>query len=287
MLEVLHPGILSLIQGCTRKGYRFYGIPGSGPMDFPALSFGNQILSNQKDAPALECHIKGCTLRFDVDSHICLTGADMHWTINNKKVELNTSIAVIKGDILVGSFAKVGMRAYVCIKGGFKASFSYGSSSTYQGLKIGGHEGRAIKKGDLIDYPSIHSDLKSEYQTIRTRNNQENLFCINIKKGPEWNLLSNESKAIIIKNDFAISAKSNRMGAILSGPRLELHVAKKMKSVPVWPGIVQLPPDGKPIVLLQDGQTTGGYPRIAYLTEEAISKFVQVRFNQSFKFILS
>jgi antagonist of KipI len=269
--EIIKPGLLTTIQDFGRKGFAYYAIPKSGVMDKNAAKIAQLILGKDEDWPLIECTSMAPTIQFHGATSIAISGADFNWKINNETLPLNALIKVEKGDVLIGQFAKDGLRAYLAINNPLKLDKIYDSYSTYINAGIGGYQGRILKKGDIVEWQTQENDIKNER-------------LIPIKEGPEFHLLSNASKRNLMENVYKIGTDSNRMGIRLKGPKLESSIYQLENSLPVLPGFIQLPPSGLPIIILQDGQISGGYPRIAYVQEKHLSGLNQIPLGGSFRF---
>jgi len=272
-IEIIKPGLMTSIQDLGRKGLAYYAIPNSGVMDENAAKIALLLLNKNENAPLIECTSKAPHILFRLSCQIAITGADFNWTLNDQVIQRNTIIDIKKEDVLKGQFAKKGWRGYIALSQDFKLDKIYNSYSTYTNAKIGGFEGRLLKKGDVIEFEEKF-EAKEAYSLVP------------IKKGPEYDFLTDTSKQQLISTIYKIDADSNRMGLRLQGTPLQDVVAALKNSVPVLPGFIQLPPSGLPIVVLQDGQTTGGYPRIAYIQKQFLSVLNQLPLGSKVKFKL-
>lgn len=272
-LEIIKSGLMTSIQDLGRKGLAYYAIPQSGVMDKNAAKVALLLLNKNEHSPLIECTFMAPHIQFHEATQIVITGADFNWQINDRPVSRNTILNISKKDILKGLNAKDGLRGYIAIKGELMIDKIYNSYATYTNAGIGGYQGRLLKKGDVIEW-------KENY------NNDFTKVIIPIQKGPEFDFLTHQSKEQLTKNQYKISSDSNRMGARLLGNKLESASYQLKYSLPVLPGFIQLPPSGVPIVVLQDGQTTGGYPRIAYIPERYLNQFNQIPLGGTFRFEL-
>jgi len=270
------------IQDKGRIGLAYYGIPQSGAMDHKALSAANMLAGNKSNAACFEFTMQGGHIKFHEETKIGLTGADMDWQLNGEEAGRYQSIHVKAGDVLRGSYAQSGVRAYLAVQGQIDTPRYYDSYSSY----TYGDGGKSqIKKGDSFEVKRNHPlNLDIINMLIMFQHDAESIEFL---KGPEWDVLSEASKSSLLKNAFKISSQSNRMGARLESNVLEWRKRAKTRTAPLIPGMIQLPPSGNPIVILQDGQTTGGYPRIGYLNQEELWKFNQIRFGLEFRFKLA
>jgi len=280
------PGIFTTIQDQGRIGLSFYGISKGGYMDSICADMANKLVGNDKGSPVIECSFTAPTIEFGKNFIIALTGADMKWTIDKNPIPRYTSLYVRKGSILSGSSGKEGVRAYIAIQGSMDLPKINGSYSYYSRCDINGENGKLFKKGDKLPIKKGKSKWQFRFIADEERPKLSNQKLIPIHRGPEWHLLDQYSKENIMKGYWKISTDSDRMGAHLDGHKLTFRSELNMESVPVFPGIIQAPINGTPIVVLQDGQTTGGYPRIAYIPEKSLGAFNQIRPHEQFSFFL-
>lgn len=247
------------IQDPGRPGLAYYAVPRSGPMDPAAARLALLLLGRAETEPVLEMTSLAPHLRFLEATRIALTGADFGWKLNDRPLALRTVHSVRAGDVLCGGPARSGLRGYLAVEGVLETEYAFSSAATYTPAGFGGHNGRLLQRGDLLTWKKDPTD------------EQFVLF-----PGPEYDHLSAAAVEQLGAVDFRISPQSNRMGIRLLGTPLPGSVEPLRRSVPVLPGFVQLPPDGLPIVVLQDGQTTGGYPRIAYLKRAELGRLNQI-----------
>ncbi len=284
MLEVktIKAGMFSSIQDGGRKGLSYYAIPPSGFMDRTSAQRANILVGNKKNAPLIEMTYIGGTFQFSEDAVIALTGANMQFEFDESPLKMNQTILVKKDSILKCKYAINGVRAYLAINGDWQIPKIYKSTSTYTYAQIGGLNGSALQKDDTI---YIQSQITS-INIIQWKQsiNYKIINKIPLQKGPEWYFLKNEDN---LQGEFSISPQSNRMGAILSGNKINIDILDTFPSQAVFPGVVQCTPSGKLIVVLQDGQTTGGYPRVGIIPKKALDIFNQLRIGQGFRFEIS
>lgn len=261
--EIIKPGLLTTIQDAGRQGLAYYAIPPSGAMDSNAARIALLLLNQVGDAPLIECTSVAPTIKFHDATKIAISGADFQWTLNDAPVVVHTVISVQPGDTLSGKMATNGLRGYLAINGTLQVDKVYNSYATYLNAGIGGYKGRVLKKGDIIEWESS----KEEGYPVNT---------IPLLPGPEFRWLSAAAQHQLQDITYTIGSDSNRMGLRLRGERLESTSYQLEHSLPVLPGFVQLPPSGLPLILLQDGQVSGGYPRIAYLRERHLAVLNQI-----------
>ncbi len=271
---VLKPGMLSSFQDLGRVGYQQLGVPCSGVMDQRAHQFANLLVGNDHDCASLEITLTGPSLQFTTACCIALTGADLSATLNGHPMALNRPVIVREQDTLSFGARKSGTRSYLAVHGGFDLTPVLGSSSTFIRSAMGGWQGRALKRGDQI--PLCHplaedglEDLALDLWSIRiylpaalapTVRDK-----IRIVPGSQWPDFTEASRKAIVQGVFRITPDSERMGYRLQGPQVMLSVPRQMISEATTFGTIQVPAGGQPIILMADRQTTGGYPKIAYV----------------------
>lgn len=278
MLKVLKSGFFTSIQDLGRLGYRDIGVPISGAMDSHSVKKVNLLLDNEADAAVMEITMTGPTVLFESPTYICLSGAYLSPTLNNQPIENYQVIKVLKGDILSYGKLENGFRSYLAIKGGFRTTKVLGSRSQYFPVT----KGRCLKDRNEIDYEEtisfnpIISEIKME--------NHFDLDYLEVYKGPEFSMLSDNQLASLFSKPFSVSKENNRMAYQLS-ELIEGHKNSMLTSGTI-PGTVQFTPAGRLIILMKDGQTTGGYPRILQLSEASINVLAQKKFGDTFSFKL-
>ena len=273
MIKVIQPGLFTTIQDGGRHGFRNIGIPTSGFMDQESAWAANELVKNNKDESLLEVTLTGPTLIFNCNCVISITGGDFNPLINNLPVKMYQSINVRTGDILKLNNTINGARSYIAISGGLNVKSLFGSKSFFSNISDSYH----LKKGD-----EIKVSKKSESQILKLDKLKFNLNrFMKVFRGPEYDLLSTNSKKKLFKNEFTINT-NNRMAYNLE-EKLQVDI-KTIISSPVLPGSVQLTPSGKIIILHRDCQTTGGYPRILQLDTNSLNNLSQLKSNDKIKF---
>ena len=273
MIKVIQPGLFTTIQDAGRHGFRNIGIPTSGFMDQESAWAANELVKNNKDESLLEVTLTGPTLIFNCNCVISITGGDFNPLINNLPVKMYQSINVSSGDILKLNNTINGARSYIAISGGLNVKSLFGSKSFFSNISDSYH----LKKGD-----EIKVSKKSESQILKWDKLKFNLNrFMKVFRGPEYDLLSTNSKQKLFKNEFTINS-NNRMAYNLE-EKLQVDI-KTIISSPVLPGSVQLTPSGKIIILHRDCQTTGGYPRILQLDTNSLNNLSQLKSNDKIKF---
>ena len=271
MLKVLKTGFFTTIQDLGRFGYRDKGVPISGAMDRFAVEKGNQLLENPTNAAVMEITMTGPTLQFEVPTYICLSGADISPSLNKQRIENYKVVKVSKGDTL--SFGKLnsGFRCYLAIKGGFKTPKILGSRSLYVPVT----KNKCLQKDEEIAYEEIDAFAPTISEIKIPDHFMDN--TLEVQRGPEFSILSDDQLTSIFSKSFTVSEKNNRMAYQLA-ELIQGH-SHSMLTSGTLPGTIQITPAGRLIILMKDGQTTGGYPRILQLTEAAICRLAQKKFG--------
>ncbi|MFI1743351.1 biotin-dependent carboxyltransferase family protein [Thalassobellus sediminis] len=280
MVKVLKAGFYSSIQDLGRFGYQEYGVPYSGVMDVLSASMANSLLDNDVNSAVIEITMTGPTLQFFKATTICISGADISPQLNKLSLKLNKAISVKSGDVL--SFGKLnsGFRSYLAISGGFKTEKVMQSQSMYKGIT----DRFMLSKDDELDFEEKIVLANAANAAIKVNDSHFDSNIIEVFKGPEFDLLSQDQQKELFSKAYSISKDNNRMAY-----QLEAVLENDLKPIitsPVLPGTVQLTPSGKLIVLMRDCQTTGGYPRVLQLKESAINVLSQKYTGQSVLFEL-
>lgn len=283
-LTVKDGGLFTTIQDIGRVGYRKYGIPVSGVMDVYSYKKANYLVGNAENDPVLECTLKGGKYQFDSDAVIALTGAVMNPSIEGSKIEMNTSVLIKKGETLDLGFAEKGCRCYLAIRGEWVIDRILGSCSTFVTGKFGGLKGSELKEDDVIVWKNKKNSFEGRVLEKTEIPYFSSKITVEFVPGPEWDILTDHLKKQFLTTSFKVSSKSNRMGIRLETNDPLIIKMSDMKSSGVIPGIIQLPPNGLPIILMKDGQTIGGYPRIGKILEVHLSRLAQLPPNGAVKF---
>ena len=280
MIEVLIPGFHTTVQDLGRTGYRHLGVSVSGALDRQALMLANRLVANPDNAAGLELTAGTMELKFHRDAWFSLTGANYEIKIGSREIWHGWRSKINAGETLILKGPKSGMRAYLAIDGGIDVPISLSSRSTLTAAELGGHQGRALKVGDRIPLGDKLSLSKPIGAVQRGYSNEVRALA-----GPEMALFTQDSRKVFWSSQWRLSNDSNRMGARLSGEALDLEQEPSLNSHAVMPGTIQVPPSGQPIILLADGQTTGGYPKIATVIEADLWKLAQTRPREKLQFI--
>lgn len=276
-LEVLSGGLLTTVQDHGRHGYRKFGVPVSGVMDEHSYKLANWLVGNPQHAPVLELTLMGGTFEFHSDAVVGISGAEAEISVNDNPAASNKSIKIKKGDILDIGRVTSGCRLYLAIAGEWDIEKIMGSYSTCLSAKFGGMQGRALNKGDRLIWKSDQDKTVERTVPKKLLPHYSSSQKIRIIEGPEWNWLTEKEQTTFLASHYSISSESNRMGIRLKNSLvLQQGRPDEMASSPVVPGIIQLPSNGSPIILMNDAQSVGGYPRIAKVIDADLWRLGQV-----------
>ena len=270
-------GLSDTIQDSGRTGFFKYAVPRSGFMDAQTAKRANTILGNDPNDAVLEMGIQGGIYRFDSPTFICVSGAQMKFTLNGIDVESNCVIPVQPEDEIEFSQASEGVYTYLAVKGGFKSSIRMGSRSMHPSL----FGVSRLREGDVIEY--ISTDTAPD-KIVGNASDVSLSSKMIVYPGPEFTCLKTPEQL----GDLSLKVAShNRMG-IRVLPSTYLHRKHStIKSAVVFPGIVQLTPSGELIVLHRDCQVTGGYPRVLLTDEKGLNQIAQIRQGSTIQFELA
>ncbi|ERK18282.1 MAG: biotin-dependent carboxyltransferase family protein [Pantoea sp.] len=280
MLKILRAGLMTSLQDQGRNGWRQFGISVSGALDQPAMRTANMLVGNDEGSAVLEIVLGQFKAQFQRDGWFALTGAGCNANLDGKAVWTGWRLPVKKGQVLSLSMPVHGMRSYLAINGGFAVPEMLDSASTDLKAGFGGFAGRKLQDGDLLPLGKATRDFskKAGVRQLLWGNR------IRALPGPEYNEFTREAQEAFWRSAWKLSPQSNRMGYRLQGRTLHRKATRDLLSHGLVPGVVQVPPNGQPIVLMADAQTTGGYPRIACIIEADLYHLAQIRLGEPIHF---
>jgi len=265
-IEVLRPGLLTTVQDRGRFGYQKFGVPPSGAADGVALRVANVLVGNPLGAAALEITALGPQLRFLADAVVALTGAEVQADLDGRAVPWYQSFLVRGGQTLDVQACTQGLRSYLAVAGGMDVPVLLGSRSTCLAAAFGGFQGRALAAGDVLRTgppPGPLADLANREVPEAWRPRQTSPVMLRVVLGPQDDAFTAQGLQTFLESTYQVSQHTDRMGCRLEGPEIAHRESADIISDWVPTGGVQVPGDRKPIILLADRQTTGGYPKIA------------------------
>ncbi len=274
-MRILRGGMQTTVQDLGRPGHRAAGVPLSGAMDPFALRVANLLVGNPENAAALECTLVGPELEFSAETVVALGGVEWECMPSWKPLRVPAGERVRLGGCLRGC------RGYLTVAGGIEVEAVLGSRSTYLRAGFGGHEGRALRDGDMLAVLAAARQVGNNWRI-------DERVLPAYSAGPTVRVIrgaqADEFGAALFETEFKISAQSDRMGLRLTGAKLMRTSVEELVSSAVAPGTVQVPPDGHPIVLMADAQTIGGYPQAAHVISADLPLMAQLRPGDAVRF---
>ncbi len=259
-LRVIQPGILSLLQDGGRFGQHRIGLTNGGPLDAEAYYYCNRLLGNPPGSTVIEISFGGLRLQAQVDTYICVTGADMPLLVNGGEQPRWQVIRLRAGDDIALEFSQRGCRAYLGVADGFAIAPSFGSSATVMREHIGGLRGEKLQAGDSLPCPAVN-ERRCLLLPATWRPCYQDRVTVRVIPGYQQAHFSRLQQRRFFSHGYTVTDRSDRMGYRLQGPAIECDI-EGILSEGICAGAIQIPADGQPIVLLNDRQTIGGYPKI-------------------------
>ena len=265
---------LCLLQDAGRFGVRHLGVTQGGAADWCSMSWANWLLGNELDAAVIEITLGGLAVVAEEECWLALAGADLAARIDGQPLAPWRSFKLGKGQTLQLTQPLLGARAYLAAPGGFQAPQVLGSSATVVREELGGLDGMGLPlaKGAVLSYCG-ESRLLREVPLPLQPDLKSNA-PLDLVLGAQIGQFSGQSLFDVFNTTWAVDSRADRMGIRLLGSALH-YQGQPMISEGIPLGAVQVPPDGQPIVLLNDRQTIGGYPRLGALTPLALARLAQ------------
>lgn len=297
-IVVQQAGLLTTVQDLGRTGYQKYGVIVSGAMDVHAASCANMLVGNDVSEALLELTQIGPELFFERSTLIAICGADMQPTVDGMNIPMYKPVYIAAGSLLRFATARHGVRGYIAFAGGLRLDKIMYSYATYLRAGIGGYQGRALQVGDRLEIGlptslgyaicrhvqkcSMDADIVGNARSEKSEAEQAFRYpswgassymlppyasdvIVRFLPGVNFDQFDAASIHSFTTSKYKLTPRSDRMGCRIEGSRLKLEQSLELSSEPVAYGTVQVPPDGQPIILMADRQTTGGYPVIAYI----------------------
>jgi antagonist of KipI len=283
-LVVESAGLQTTVQDFGREGFGVLGVSPSGAADLVALRIGNLLLENNPGAPALEMTLTGGTFLFPDGAVICLAGANFGAQVDGKTLELWRPHAILPGRRVVLGATRDFARCYLCVAGGIGAENFLGSASTHLLSGLGGWEGRALRKGDVLPIGRLEKNIRRRKLRAGVLETLKPEKKLRVTRGPQFDWFSEEARRALAGGEFVVSEESNRMGLRLDGPRLAAGNNAEMVSEGTPVGAIQVTPSGQAILLFVEQQTTGGYPKIANVIGADLHCVGQLRPRDTIRF---
>ena len=281
--KVIRSGLNTTFQDFGRKNLSHLGIPISGAMDNRNFQIVNYLVGD-KDKTVLEFAYQGPLLKyFGNEAYIAVSGNVNFKLIRNNKIEDGNcyqTYNIKNGDEIDIISTINSVYGYISVCNGFKTNISFGSSSTNTKAEIGGNNGKKIQTNDLV---SINQS--SKFPSLRKINYlNKKIEFLRVIKGTNFNYFDEVSKKDFFSKNFEVSKFTDRMGMRINGPKLNNIVSTNIKSEGIIKGVIQVPGDGNPIIMLSDHGTIGGYPKIANIISADYDKLVQLSPGSKIRF---
>ncbi|WPC25733.1 biotin-dependent carboxyltransferase family protein [Pseudomonas moraviensis] len=265
---------LCLVQDAGRFGVRYLGVTQGGAADWCSMSWANWLLGNELDAAVVEITLGGFAVVAEEDCLLALAGADLGAQIDGQALAPWRGFTLHKGQRLQFTQPLLGARAYLAAPGGFAAPSVLGSCATVVREELGGLDGLGVPltKGAILSYHGEPRPVRDVPQTQQP--DLRSVKPLDLVIGAQIGQFSGQSLFDVFNSTWTIDSRADRMGIRLQGATLHYQGAAMIsEGIPL--GAVQVPPDGQPIVLLNDRQTIGGYPRLGALTPLALARLAQ------------
>ena len=278
---VVQAGPMTLVQDRGRYGFQQLGVSVGGAVDIDSLDLGNRLVGNEQFAAVLEIMLGGLEIEFARRTIFALTGADANATLDGVPLAVNISYMAHAKSHLVLGMVSGGLRAYLAIDGGVSTPEILGSRSTHIASKIGGIDGRPLAVDDVLNIGESSTSNASGlvlpgYKPESSLVDFQNLI-VRVILGPQDDEFSKAGIEVFLNTNYTVTDQSNRQGLRLDGPEIESRSGRyDIVSDAVVNGSIQVPGDAKPIILLADRQTTGGYAKIATVATVDLPQLGQV-----------
>ena len=289
---VTRAGFLTSVQDLGRTGFRQFGVSTSGALDPFALRVANLLVGNDEGAAGLEITLGGLQLRFADERIVAWCGGEFDVRIGSGALPAGHIAHVPAGEELKVGRAQLGCRCWLAVSGGIDVSVVLGSRSTDLRANFGGLEGRTLRDGDQLSLQEFRRSQTAAKKTISSWGGPHDWVSpakrypiLRFVRGADWHRFNDSLLQRFTGDSFAVSSDSDRMGVRLDGPELKREDKTDLISEAVAPGTIQVPPGGKPILLLGDCQTIGGYPKIAHVITVDLGIAAQLRAGDGVRFL--
>jgi antagonist of KipI len=289
-LIVERAGFLTSVQDLGRSGFREFGVSAGGALDSFGLRVANLLVGNDEGAAGLEITLGGLQLRSEDERVVAWCGGEFDGQIESTPLPAGHSAHLQAGKRLKFGRPQIGCRAWLAVSGGIDVPVVIGSRSTDLRTQFGGFEGRRLRDGDVIRLvgeprsPNRATGVSSWTAPHDWVSPAKPKPILRFIRGVDWNRFNASTLQRLTSETFTVSSDSDRMGVRLEGPELKRIDQSDLISEAVAPGTIQVPPNGKPILLLGDCQTIGGYPKIADVITVDLGLAAQFRAGDHVRF---
>jgi len=283
-IQVQSPGLFTTVQDLGRPGFGPMGLSPSGAADPLSLRLGNRLVGNPDGAAALEMTLVGGTFLFSEGGIVALTGSDFAANVGDQSVPVWKATKIIPGQILRIGPTRSGARSCLCIRGGVEVDSLLGSASTHVLSGLGGFEGRALRKGDILKIGVASNSFRERRVSPQLLQHVAPRKTLRVTPGPQSDWFPGSSQQQFYSATYRVSEDSNRMGLRLEGTAIPPHGKGQMITEGVSLGAIQISDSGQPIILFVEQQTTGGYPKIANIISADLPSVGQLRPRDEIRF---
>ena len=289
-VEILKPGLLTILQDLGRPGLAHLGVGRAGAFDTTALRIANALCGNPRNTCGLEITLLGPTLRFDDDAWIAVTGAPIPLRIDGIERPAWAPLLVPGDSTLELGAMRSGCRSWLAVRGGFDVEAVLGSRSMDINARLGPLEGRQLRAGDVLPVGANTrvngANAKPNWRLDpRPWLGEDPHQPLRLLPGSHLDKLTESSHNFLFSKTFAVKTDSNRVGLRLSGPKLEWNTPVEMVSEGCVPGLLQLPPSGQPIAFGPECPVSGGYPRIGQVAAVDLPRLAQLKPGDAVRFV--
>ena len=282
--EIIRPGINTTFQDKGRDHLYHIGIPFSGAMDNRNYLIANKLVNNNLDSAIIEFAYQGPHLKYTGEKiNFAITG-DVIFTIKKDDTEIEgkcyESYQIENGNEINIISTSKSVYGYLALGGELDIKLQWNSCSINTKANIGSNDGKKLDTGQRVNLKKINSNKdikKTNYINTKIEN-------IRVIKGTNFDYFSEEGKKIFYEKEFIVSKLSDRMGMRLEGPKIENIINTNIKSEGLIKGVIQVPADGNPIIMLSDHGTVGGYPKIGAVASADYDRLVQMAPGSKIKF---
>lgn len=283
-ITVLNPGLLTTVQDMGRVGYQQFGISVSGVMDPRSAAIANILAGNPQEEAVLECTLMGPHLQFNQENTVAIAGGDLTPTLDGQPMPMYQAVSVKAGQVLRFCAPRTGCRAYLAFTGGLDVPEVMGSRSTYLKARLGGLEGRKLQKGDTIGFRNPNTPKNLEIRTLFPEFVPKPVYNLRVILGPQDDAFLPEGLQTFLGQTYTVTQESDRMGCRLDGPVIRHISDGNIISDGIAFGAIQIPSEGKPIIMLADRQTVGGYTKIANVITADFRILAQLKAGDKIRF---
>jgi biotin-dependent carboxylase-like uncharacterized protein len=282
VLEVLHPGLLTLVEDLGRPGHAHLGVGASGAADRPSLRLANRLVGNRESAAALEITLGEAAFRLHIDTTVALTGAPAPITVDGREVAPNAAVRVHRGESVRVGRPSIGLRTYLAVRGGIAVPVVLGSRSRDTLADLGPPPLRMADMlpvgDDVVALPHVDPAPVPALPTVAT---------LRIRPGPRVDHFTPEALETLAGSPYTATPALDRVGIRLRGVAIRHRASEDLPPEGIVTGAVQIPPDGQPVLFLADHPVTGGYPVLAVVAGADQGLAAQIRPGQTVRFRLA